>query len=93
MTEIEKENAADLGPVNFSELILGFASAALYYTGDSAIEGKGKGEINLPLAKHNIDIVNLLHQKTKGNLSEEEGKLIDEIIVDLREKYSSAAKS
>ncbi|MFK7823665.1 MAG: DUF1844 domain-containing protein [Oligoflexales bacterium] len=79
--------------VNFSELILGFASAALYYTGDSAIEGKGQGEKNLQLAKHNIDIVRLLYNKTLGNLDEEEKGLIEELLADLAHKYTSALKS
>ncbi|NRA44652.1 MAG: DUF1844 domain-containing protein [Oligoflexales bacterium] len=78
--------------VNFSELILGFASAALYYTGDSSIEGKGEGEKNLQLAKHNIDIVRLLYNKTLGNLNEEEKSLIEEVLADLAHKYTTALK-
>lgn len=88
----QEETNQDLS-VNFSELILGFASAALYYTGDSAIEGKGQGEKNLQLAKHNIDIVRLLHGKTAGNLNEEEKSLIEELLADLAHKYTTALKS
>ena len=79
--------------VSFSELILGFASAALYYTGDSDLEGKKSGEVNLTLARQNIDIVRLLHEKTKGNLNEEERNMLETVLADLSIKYSEAAKS
>lgn len=78
--------------VNFSELILGFASAALYYTGDTDIEGRKKGEINLDLARYNIDIVRLLHEKTKGNLTEDERQMLETVLADLSLKYSSAVR-
>lgn len=88
--ELASEQAA-LAPVSFSELVLGFASAALYYTGDSNIEGKAAGQVNLPLAKQNLDIVYLLREKTRGNLSDEENKLIEEVLGDLSQKYTHVA--
>ena len=79
--------------VTFSELIMGFASAALHYTGESILEGKGKVEKNLQLAKHNIDIVKLLQTKTKGNLDNDEQKLIESILSDLEYKYNESLRS
>ena len=75
--------------VDFSGLILGFSSAALYYLGASGIEGKGPAEINLPLAKQNIRIIEMLLEKTKGNLSKEESSLLDQMLKDLHLKYNS----
>jgi len=78
--------------VDFSGLILGFSSAALYYMGESALEGKSVDQKNLPLARQNVDIIRLLREKTHGNLTEEEDKLIQQLIVDLQVKLVDSAK-
>jgi hypothetical protein len=79
--------------VEFNGLILGFSSAALYYLGEVPLDGKQVGQVSLPLAKQNIDILMLLQTKTKGNLSDEESKLIKEILADLQIKFVSATKA
>lgn len=74
--------------VDFSGLILGFCSASLAYLGygDNSI---GK---NLILARQNIDIIEMLQQKTKGNLTVDESTLVDEVVLDLKAKYIEAAQ-
>jgi len=69
--------------VDFSGLILGLCSAALSYLGynDGSI---GK---NLILARQNIDIIEMLRNKTKGNLNDEEKTLIEEVLFDLKAKF------
>lgn len=88
-----EQDANSVGVVDFNALILGFSSAALYYIGHSSIEGKAPAELNLPLAKQNIDIIKLLESKTKGNLSDDEEKLIKQILSDLTQKYAAAESS
>lgn len=73
--------------VEFSGLVLGFCSAALSYLG----YGDENSPKNLPLAKQNIDILALLEEKTKGNLSEDEKRLLGDALVDLKTKYSELA--
>ena len=75
--------------VEFSGLVLGFCSAALSYLG----YGDSQTPVNLPLAKQNIDILSLLSEKTKGNLIEEESKLLSEALLDLKTKYADVTKS
>ena len=79
--------------VDFSHLIFGFSSAALGYLGIQLSPDMPKTEKNLPLAKQNIDIICMLQEKTKGNLSVEEDKLISEIVSDLKLKYAEASKT
>jgi len=86
-----ESNDRDIQAVEFNGLILGFSSAALYYLGHAPVDGDEVKEINLPLARQNIDIISLLKEKTKGNLSAEETKLIGEILMDLQNKYVSAS--
>ncbi len=73
--------------VDFSGLILGFCSATLSYLG----YGDGSVGKNLILARQNIDIIEMLKVKTKGNLSDDEAKLIDEVLFDLRAKFVEMA--
>ena len=78
------------GPIDFSGLIMGFASAALYYLGDASFDKGSKIlEVNLPLSLQNIEIIELLKKKTQGNLSADERNLIDDLLSDLRKKYKA----
>lgn len=74
--------------VDFSGLILGFCSAALSYLG---YDGNPSGK-NLTLARQNIDIIEMLQLKSKGNLTPEEDRLIIEVLRDLRLKFVEAAR-
>jgi hypothetical protein len=87
-----KGKSFEPGPCDFCTLVLSFASAALYYMGLAPLEGRAKPEKNLVLAKQNIDILDLLHEKTKGNLTEDETKLVEQVTGDLHLKYLEAAK-
>lgn len=78
--------------VEFSEIILGFCSAALSYMGYSNEVNKDIIK-NLPLAQQNIDIIEMLKNKTQGNLSSEEDSLINQVLKDLKLKYAEAPKA
>lgn len=76
--------------MQFNEFVLGLCSAALSYMGiaDSPL---GKVEKNLDLAQQNLHIIELLQEKTKGNLTPEEQELIDQVVRDLRLKLKEAS--
>ena len=71
---------------DFSSFILSLASSAFYYMGESPSPDTGK-EINLDIAKHTIDTISMLENKTRNNLSESELKLLDDILYKLRTKF------
>ena len=52
----------------------------------------GATEKDMPLAKHTIDILSMLEEKTKGNLTSAEEKLIQSLLYDLRLRYVNASK-
>lgn len=87
---VAKENSVPPISVDFSGLILGFSSAALYYLGENSLEGRPVGSKNLPLARQNIDIILMLREKTKGNLTSEEEKLMHQLVTDLQLKMIEA---
>ena len=51
-----------------------------------------KVEVDLNLAKYQIDVIGMLKEKTKGNLDENEGKFIESILHELRMVYVNVAK-
>ena len=78
--------------VDFRGLILGFSGAALHYLGESALEGE-KPVQNMALAHQNIEILALLAEKTKGNLSDEEESLLRQLLIDLRMRFIEKSRA
>ncbi len=94
--EPKKAEAAQGPPlpeVNFSSLIFSLSSSALLHIGEIADPQTGEKRVDLPLAKHSIDIISMLKDKTKGNLDNEEQQFIDNILTDLRLRYVKAVKT
>ncbi len=73
--------------VTFSTFILSLASSALMQLGEVPNPDTGQMEENLDMACHTIEILDMLSQKTKGGLDEEEKRLLDGILYELRMKY------
>ena len=87
----EKTETPPLPEVNFNSLVFSLSSSALLHIGEIADPNTGEKKKDLPLAKHAIDTVAMLKEKTDGNLTEEEAKFIDTILTDLRWRYVKAA--
>ena len=78
--------------INFATFVFSLGSAALVELGAAPNPTTGKHQKNLLAAKQNIDLLNLIKEKTKGNLSKDEGKLLDNFLFDLRMRYVEATK-
>ncbi len=89
----ERPKSTPLPEVNFNSLIFSLSSSALLHTGEIADPMTGEKKKDLPLAKHSIDIIAMLKEKTKGNLNNEEQQFIDSILTDLRLRYVKACKN
>jgi len=88
----EEERSTPLPEVNFSSLVMSLSSTALFHFGEIADPQTGKTKKDLPLAKHAIDTLSMLREKTQGNLTEEEQKFLDSILTDLKWRYVDATK-
>jgi hypothetical protein len=75
----------------FSTFLLSLSTSVLVCLGELPDPLKNEKNTNLPLAKQTIGIIEMLKEKTKGNLSDEEDRLINGILYDLRMKYISVA--
>ena len=78
--------------LTFSTFILSLSTSVLVNLGELPDPLKNEEEVNLPLAKQTIGLIEMLMEKTKGNLTEDEDRLIDSMLYDLRMKYIEAAK-
>jgi hypothetical protein len=85
--------AASTDPsVSFISLVVSLGSSALVHLGEIAEPGASGPSKNLQLARDTIDVLQVLKDKTTGNLDEDETKLLDALLFDLRTKYMDAAK-
>ncbi len=80
-----------LPPVDFSTFIFSLNTSALVYLGEIPDPVTGTNQTDLSIAKHTIDTIALLQEKTKGNLTKDEEALLEHILYDLRMRYVSKA--
>jgi hypothetical protein len=78
--------------VDFHTFILSLGSSALLHLGELDQPDGTESRPDLPLAKHTIDIIVMLQEKTKGNLSPPEEHLIESLLYDLRLRYVERSK-
>lgn len=82
---------AVLPPVDFTGFTLGLAQMALMHLGEFGEPETGQRSVDLEQARHTIDILSMLGEKTQGNLTEEEAKLLRSLISELKLKYVQVA--
>jgi hypothetical protein len=84
----------DPNAVTFVGFVLSLAHTAAYHFGDVPDPVSGQaGTTNLAAAQQIIDILSLLEQKTRGNLTAEERQLLEQILYELRMRFVEASKT
>ena len=81
---------ADTGQMpklDFSTFVMSLSSTVLVHLGEIPDIQTGKESVNIPLAKQTIDILGMIQEKTKGNLTCEEERLIRDLLFELRVKF------
>jgi len=76
-----------LPQVTFSTFVMSLACSALVQLGEVPEPETGAMGVNLPVAKHTIDILSMLKEKTAGGLDADESKLLEGLLYELRMKY------
>ena len=72
--------------IDFVTFVMSLAASALIQMGESDDDGE-PGPVDLPMAKQTIDIIGMLREKTRGNLSAEEQSTLDNVLYDLRLRF------
>ena len=80
-----------LPPATFAALVQMLATQAAVFLSDQRDPETGRSLRHLDLAKHNIDLLGVLEEKTKGNLADEEKRLLEGLLYELRVAYVGAA--
>ena len=82
----------ELPVLDFATFVLSLSHSALMHMGEAPHPESSKLERNLPLAKQTIDLIGMIEEKTKGNLSGEEERLLGQVLYDLRMRYVELSK-
>jgi len=72
------------GAVDFTHLVISLAGTAYHALGIPDPVTKAKGVVNLPAASQMIDLLAILEEKTRGNLNEQEERIIQGVLIELR---------
>ena len=73
--------------VDFTTFVLSLGSSALVHLGDMSHPEAGQVAENLALARQTIDILAMLEEKTRGNLTDEEARFLRDLLADLRLRF------
>jgi len=76
----------ELGGPSFFDLVASLAEPALIYLGDAALPD-GQDATNLEMARLHIDLLDILRQKTAGNLTAQEASYLEDLLYRLRVRY------
>ena len=90
----DEQNPQDTGGItmDFSTFILSLNASSLIHLGEIHDPQLKERSVNLPAAKHTIEILEILEAKTVGNLDDGESKLLKDILYNLRLKYVQHSK-
>lgn len=83
----DENQSVPLPQVSFSTFVFSLSSSALVHLGEVPEPSTGQTRTDLPMAKQIIDTLGMLDEKTKGNLAQDEDKLLKTVLYDLRMRY------
>ena len=91
-SETHQDRPREVPPASFATLISSLVAQTLMTLGGMEDPKTKKRYVNLDLARHHIDMLSVIEDKTKGNLSEEEKKLLDQALYETRMHYVQIAQ-
>jgi len=85
--QVKKDGKCVMPEVTFSAFVMSLNGSALYHLGEISDPVTGEKQQDMVLVKHTIDTLQLLQEKTKGNLTDEEHDLLKHALYDLKMRY------
>jgi len=82
--QAESSDTSQLPPASFGLLVSSLATQAMAAFGLLPLEDGGQSKVDLDLARHCIDMLAMLQEKTKGNLDAEEDQMLEDAVHQLR---------
>lgn len=90
-TRTEEQPSSIPVEVNFAAFVFSLGRSAFIHLGEEPDPMTGEKKVSLPLAKETIDIISMLEEKTKGNLTQEEDQLTKNLLYALRMRFVEIA--
>jgi hypothetical protein len=90
---MKDSEAAAPQQIDFSTLVFSLATGAIIHLGLAPDPHTKKVQKNTELARQNIEILSMLKEKTKGNLTADESTLLENLLTEVRLKYVQVTKS
>ena len=87
MSRQDRTTGGSAAPITFSSFVIGLATQALMFLGAAPDPRGGEVQKNPMEAAAIIGVIEMLATKTKGNLGEDEAKLVEEVLYELRMRY------
>lgn len=87
-----REGQCVMPEVTFPAFVMSLNTSALYHLGEIADPTTGKKTVDFDLARHAIDTLALMQEKTKGNLTKDEEELLKNILYDIKLRFVQATK-
>jgi hypothetical protein len=91
-TDDPSKGEADLPHAEFGTFVMSMATSVLVHLGEVPHPEDAQAKPNLTMARHTLDLLGMLQEKTRGNLTKEEQELLENLLYDLRLKYVAAKK-
>ena len=90
---MNEDQAPEGSDINFVSFVLSLAHTAAVHFGDIPDPSTGQRAVaNLAAAQQMIDILSLIEEKTRGNLSAEERQLLEQVLFELRLRFIEITK-
>lgn len=87
-----RPNEGDVPPIDFNTFVLSLSTSALIQLGEAPEGVPSQEEPSLAMARQTIDLLGILEDKTRGNLTGEEERLLSQVLFDLRMRYVAKNK-
>ena len=84
---VKREGKCVMPEVTFTAFVMSLNTSALFHLGEISDPTTGEKSQDLVLVKHTIDTLQLLEDKTKGNLTDEEQDILKNALYDLKMRY------
>ncbi len=87
------QGESNLPAVDFTTFVLSLSHSVLLHLGDAPHPTDEKLELDLPMARQTIDLLALLQEKTHGNLTGEEERMLSALLSDLKLRFVEVSKA
>ena len=85
--QVRRDGKCVMPEVTFAAFVMSLNTSALFHLGEISDPTTGEKQLDLILVKHTIDTLQLLEDKTKGNLTDEEQDILKNALYDLKMRY------